>query len=432
MRAATVPAASVSALDLIELEIGYTTILARFYKRVAPRTLVDGARTGIAAELTARGIDARLPLTPARIDLYGGGDAIDALVLRALATYGSRVDGHRLVQAALAGELGALHDPYSVLFFPQQFKKFNAFLGNAKTGGIGAVLFYDEQAGLSSIERVIPGGAAAGAGLRAGDTIVAVDGRSMQGVGGADLRDALRGKIGSTVRVTVRRDGVDTTYALVRAEIADLEVTQHLFGTVGYLGLSRFGDRAGDEIAADLLDLEAHGATAFVLDLRGNGGGYGDEATSVASSFIASGPVFTTRERDGATVVSRASGKRPPFHAPLAVLVDGDTASAAEIVAGAIQDDGVGTLVGERTFGKGLVQSVYPLPDGSAFKLTTARYTTPKGRDIDRVGIEPDVVFGEPSGAQLGDPATDPQLAEAIGLVRGAAPAASPVSGVAP
>jgi carboxyl-terminal processing protease len=429
-RAAAPPEAGISALDIIELEIGYTTILARFYKAIAPRTLVDGARTGIASELELQHIDARLPLTPAHVDLYGGGDLIDTLVLRTLATYGRRVDGHRLVQAALAGELGALNDPYSVLFFPQQFKKFNAFLGNGKIGGIGAILSYDEKAGLSTIERVVAGGPAEAAGLRAGDTIVSIDGRSMLGVGGSDLRDALRGKIGSTVRVAIRRGETVTTYAIVRAEIHDLEVTQRQFGSVGYLGLSRFGDRAGEEIASDLHDLEAHGATSFVLDLRGNGGGYGDEATTVASSFIASGPIFTTRERNGATTVARASGVST-FHARLAVLVDGDTASAAEIVAGAIQDDRAGTIVGVRTFGKGVVQSVYPLPDGSAFKLTTARYTTPNGRDIDRVGIVPDLMFAEPSGAELGDPATDPQLAQAIATVSSdptlAPPPAAPV-----
>jgi carboxyl-terminal processing protease len=351
-------------------------------------------------------------------------------VLRTLARYGNRVDGHRLVQAVLAGELGALHDPYSVLFFPQQFTKFNAFLGNGKIGGIGAILDFDEKSGFASIERVVSGGPAEAAGLRAGDTIVAIDGRSMQGIAGSDLRDALRGKIGSTVHVAIRRGEVVTPYAIVRAEIHDLEVTQRQFGSVGYLGLSRFGDRAGEEIAADLHDLESHGATAFVLDLRGNGGGYGDEATAVASSFIAAGPIFTTRERNGATTVSRAAGKAA-FDLPLAVLVDGDTASAAEIVAGAIQDDRAGTIVGERTFGKGLVQSVYPLPDGSAFKLTTARYTTPKGRDIDHLGIIPDIVFAEPSGAVPGDPATDPQLAQAIATVssdRTSAPAPPPSS----
>ena len=110
---------------------------------------------------------------------------------------------------------------------------------------------------------------------------------------------------------------------------------------------------------------------------------------------------------------------RAPFPERLAVLVDGDTASAAEIVAGAVQDDGVGSIVGVKTFGKGLVQSIFPLPDGSAIKLTTARYTTPKGRDIDRVGIVPDIVVVEPPGAIRGDPATDSQLAAALAAARG-------------
>jgi carboxyl-terminal processing protease len=220
------------------------------------------------------------------------------------------------------------------------------------------------------------------------------------------------------VHIDATRAGVQAQYTLVRAEIHDPEATVGRYGDVGTLTLSRFGDDAGAEIAGDLADLEAGGSRKFVLDLRGNGGGYGDEATKVASAFIRSGTIFTTRERNGAATVSRATGTST-FTYPLVVLVDGDTASAAEIVAGAIQDDGVGTILGTRTFGKGVVQSVYPLPDGSAFKVTTARYTTPKGRDIDGVGITPDIVVQEPPNANRGDPATDPQLSAAIRLLSG-------------
>jgi carboxyl-terminal processing protease len=408
---------SISALDVIELQIGYTTILARYYKPVAPRTLVDGARTGIESELTARGIDATLPYTAAHVDLYGGGDAIDTLVFGSIARYGARVDPHRLIVAALSGELAALHDPYSVLFHPAQFKTFNAFLGNGTIGGIGALVSFVAASGEAHIDRVLPDGPAARGGLQAGDEIESIDGKSVGQIGGGTgVRDALRGTIGTTVRLVVQRAGIRTSYAFVRAEIHDPEVSFARFGVVGYLALSRFGDRAGAELTADLADLESQGATAFVLDLRGNGGGYGDEATAVASAFIASGPIFTTRERNGATTVSSASGKAS-FHAPLVVLIDGDTASAAEIVAGAIQDDGAGTLVGTRSFGKGVVQSVFPLPDGSAFKVTTARYTTPKGRDIDGFGITPDVAVSQPAGATRGDPATDPQLKAALDLL---------------
>ena len=427
-RAAASAASSLTALDLIELQIAYTTLLARYYEPIDPRVLVDGARAGIAAELHARAAgSATLPVTPARVSAGDGGDLVDALVLRAIARYGRRVDGHRLAVAAVEGELAALHDPYTVVFRPPAFKKFNAYLGNETYGGIGAVLSFDAATGLAPIERVLAGGPASAAGLRAGDALATIDGKPVARLGAAGLRDALRGKAGTAVSVEAVRGGERRTYALVRAVLRDPEVTSQRFGDTGYVALSRFGTRAGAELRAATNDLRAAGATAFVLDLRGNGGGYGDEATAVASVFLR-GTVFTTRERTGAPVVARADGTSD-FHAPLAVLVDGDTASAAEIVAGAVQDDRAGTIVGVRTFGKGLVQSVFPLPDGSALKITTARYTTPAGRDIDRVGIVPDVLVTEPAGAVRGDPATDPQLARALEVVRqAAAPADAPAS----
>ncbi len=421
----------VSALDLIELQISYTTILARYYEPVEPRTLVAGARSGIAAELAKDGVPrASLPAVPTRVDFGSGADAIDTMVVGSIARYGARIGGHRLARAAVRGELAALHDPYTLIFRPQEFKSFNAFLGDASFGGIGAVLTFDAAHGRALVERVIAGGPAATAGLRAGDALTAIDGRPLLGRDPAGVRAALRGKIGTMVRATFDRAGVSQTIAIARAAVRDPEVRAHIFDSVGYLALSRFGDRAGAELAAALAEQRARGITAFVLDLRGNGGGYGDEATAVAALFLG-GPVFATRERGAAPRIARATMKRP-FSGRLAVLVDGDSASAAEIVAGAVQDDGIGTIVGARTFGKGLVQSVFPLPDGSAIKMTTARYTTPKGRDIDRVGIVPDVVVLAPANAVRGDPATDPQLAAAISAVTVNAPLPTPKAFPAP
>ncbi len=410
-------AASIDAFDLIELEVSYTTLLARYYKPLTPRLLVDGARTGIAAELLKRGIaDADLPFTPERVDEPEGSDLIDALVLRNLARYGSRLDGHALIAAAVAGELGILHDPYTVLFRPQAFKKFNAFLGNAKFGGIGAVVSLDPQGGRAPIERALPDSPAAKAGLGSGDAIVAIDGKPVSALtNGQALLAALRGTIGTPVTLDlVRANGSMVRLVLVRAAVSDPEVETRQFGNVAYIRLARFGDRAGAEVAAAVADAQKRGASAIVFDLRGNGGGYGDEAARVASAFIPPGVVFTTRERTGAPVVSRTVTGVAPSHLPLTVLVDGDTASAAEIVAGAIEDDRAGRVLGTRTFGKGVVQSVFPLPDGSAIKMTTARYTTPAGRDIDGVGITPNAIVPEPPGSVLGDPATDPQLAAAL------------------
>ncbi len=153
-----------------------------------------------------------------------------------------------------------------------------------------------------------------------------------------------------------------------------------------------------------------------MLDLRRNGGGYRDGAVAVASHFVR-GTVVTTQERGLPPQRFGADAKTAPLGAPLAVLVDGDTASAAEIVAGAIQDERAGTLVGSRTFGKGLVQEIFPLPSGAAIKLTTASYLTPAGHDIERVGIAPDVVVAEPADAHPGEPGRDPQLDRALALL---------------
>ena len=410
---------AISTYDLLELQIAYTTLLAVYYKPIEPRTLVSGARRAIAAEIAARGVrDIALAAVPATIDRGRGSDLIDTFVLQSLARAGARLNGHRLVSAAVAGELASLNDPYTVAFVPQQFKKFNAYLGNASFGGIGAIVGIDAAGGVARVEHALADGPGFAAGLRDGDAIVAIDGRSVAQIGATHLRDALRGRVGTTVRLDVRRGDERLMLAIVRAVVRDPEVRSALLGEIGYLALSRFGDRAGRELRSAVAALRDRGARAFVLDLRGNGGGYGDEATAVGAIFMG-GPIFITRDRTGVPKIARAT-MTTPFPERLAVLVDGDTASAAEIVAGALQDAGRATIVGEKTFGKGLVQSVFPLPDGSALKITTARYTTPKGRDIDRIGIVPDVPVASAAGTRRGDPASDAPLARAMTEIGGA------------
>ncbi len=419
-RAAAAATTDLSALDLLELQIGYTTLLATYDGPVTPRQIAGGARDGIASYLLSRGIDdAKLPYVPQRLSRDDGGELIDRVVLGALLHYGKRLRADDLVQAALAGEAAALHDPYTLLFHPGGFRRFNAYLGNQKFGGIGAIVTIEPNGERARVESVIAGSPAEHDGLQAADEIVAIDGAPLRGKSAAAIRDALRGKIGTTVRLDVMRGGsaLPAPLAIVRAAVSEpVVIARTLPGNVGYVQLTRFGDDAAAELAAALAGFREHGARALVLDLRGNGGGYGDEAKKVASQFIASGPIFTVVSRGGATSVERASG-HVGFSGKLAVLVDGDTASAAEIVAGALQDDGRATLVGTRTFGKGVVQSVFPLPDGAALKVTTARYVTPRGRNLNRTGITPDIVVAEPADAKRGDPTADPQLARALSTV---------------
>jgi carboxyl-terminal processing protease len=409
--------ASLGALDVIALEICYTTVMARYYKPVAPALLLGGARTGIVAYLAGRGVpNPAIPLASPSADRYRAENEIDRDVALAVARYGTRVRTPDLVSSVIAGELATLNDPYTLLFPPVAYKKFAAFLDNRPAAGIGAELDIDPQTHAVRVADVFPDSPAEAAGLAAGDVITAIDGRAPPTTTPADVATALRGKAGTIVRIGYTHDGETHEVAIERRLVAAPDVTGRVLdGGVGYVRLRAFGAQSAAQLDAVLARLRAAGVRAYVLDLRANGGGYRDAAIAVASHFVR-GTVVTTQERAGKPTAFAANTATPTIGAPLAVLVDGDTASAAEIVAGAIQDDKAGMLVGARTFGKGLVQETFALPDGGAIKMTTARYLTPGGRDIDRVGIVPDVVVDEPAGAHPGEPGHDPQLDRALAL----------------
>ena len=418
-QAAAPTRAALSTLDVIALEIGYTTVLARYYKPVDPSALYAGARRGLIAYLKTRGIgQPALPPAPARADRYAAENAIARDVALAVNRYGTRVRTGDLIDATIAGELAALHDPYSLLFKPAAYKQFVGFLDGRAVGGIGAELDVDPQTHAVRIVDVFPGSPAEAAGLLPGDLIVAIDGNPPPAGAPAAVSAALRGAAGSTVRITPSRNGVAREpLALVRRAIVPPDVTGRAFdGGIGYVRLRSFGAQSAKQLDAVLTRLRTAGAHAFVLDLRANGGGYRDDAIAVASHFV-HGTIVTTQERGGAPAVFAAKPTTPLLGAPLAVLVDGDTASAAEIVAAAVQDAHAGTVIGSKTFGKGLVQETFPLPDGGAIKLTTAQYRTPAGRDIDRVGITPDIAVTQSSDAHPGEAGHDPQLDRALALL---------------
>ncbi|MFY9779610.1 MAG: S41 family peptidase [Candidatus Baltobacteraceae bacterium] len=415
------PAAhDVSILDLVELELGYTTLSEQYYRQVKPQVLLDGARTGIVAYLRGRGVAApQVAFMHARPDGRGAVPAIEQQVGKAIERYGSRVDVRQLVYNTIRGEAAALRDPYTVFFTKAQMDGFRTALDGASFGGIGIVLARDDAAGAWRVDQVFEGSPAARAGLEPGDRIAAVDGEPAGGLSSEELRAQLRGKIGTVVHLSVTRGGspLPQPLALVRASITPPEVTARMLsGNVGYVALRIFGERAGEDVRAAAERLEARGAKALVFDLRNDGGGYESAAVKVAGDFIASGPLVAVAENHGKRRVTMAGGGALPPR-PLAVLVNHDSASGSELVAAALQDRGLGKLVGTRTFGKGLVQTIVPLPDGAALKVTTARYFTPNGRDIDGIGVIPDDVVDEPADAELGVPGRDPQLDRALTLL---------------
>jgi carboxyl-terminal processing protease len=418
-RAAAPVRAALGPLDVIALEIGYTTVLARYYKPVDPAVLYAGAHSGLIAYLKAHGIaNPALPPAPARRDRYAAENAIARDVALAVTRYAARVNTSDLIDATIAGELAALHDPYSLLFKPAAYRQFVGFLDGRAVAGIGAELDVDPQTHAVRIVDVFPGSPAEAGGLAAGDLITAIDGNPPPAGTPAAVSAALRGAPGTTVHITVSRNGAARDpVALVRRAIVAPDVTGRVLeGGIGYVRLRSFGAQSAKQLDAVLAQLNTGGAHAFVLDLRANGGGYRDDAIAVASHFV-HGTIVTTQERGGPPAVFAAKSTTPLIGAPLAVLVDGNTASAAEIVAAAVQDAHAGTVIGAKTFGKGLVQETFPLPDGGAIKLTVAQYRTPAGRDIDGVGITPDITVAEPPEAHPGEAGNDPQLDRALALL---------------
>jgi carboxyl-terminal processing protease len=414
------PLPEVTLGDLIQIDFAYTTISDNFYRNVPPQVLLDGARAGMLAYLRERGIARpKIEVMHARPDGRGAVPAIERELGRAIVRYGSRVAVHEFIGAVIRGELAALHDPYAEFFTPRELPGFVHALDGTAFGGIGAVLGGDGTREPWRIDSVFDDAPAARAGLLDGDTIVNVDGTPAQGLTRDALTALLRGKIGSVVRIVVSREGeVHAPIEIVRAVVTPPELTARMLpGNVGYIALHAFGANAGTEVHRALRRLEARDANAFVFDLRGDGGGYEHAALAVASAFIAHGPIVAVQENHGKRRVTSADGSAVAPH-PLVVLVDHDSASGSELVTAALADRGVGKVVGTRTFGKGLVQSVFPMPDGSAMKLTSARYFTPNGRDIDRVGIAPDVVVNEPADADVGVPGHDPQLDAALELLK--------------
>lgn len=352
-------------------------------------------------------------------------------------------DMDTLLEGAAAGAVSALEDRYSVFFDASQFRDFSIDTSGTY-GGIGVQV--TERDGRVVIMTPFPGTPGdttpfQGArpedprGLKPDDIILKVDGRSIERLTVEKVAELIRGEPGTTVELVVLRPGTpegprQLTFSITRQRIEVPTVESKMLNRqegIAYLRLSMFNEHTTAQVEEALEVLQGQGMQALVLDLRNNPGGLLDEVVKVAGNFVPRGPVVIVEDRGGRRTVHRSDNPRG-FGKPLVVLVNGATASAAEILSGAIQDTGVGTVVGTRTFGKGVVQRVWNLGDGTGLKLTTSRYLTPKGRDInERVdpdtgeevgGILPDVEVEQPEGAVFGSPSQDPQLQKAVEILR--------------
>jgi carboxyl-terminal processing protease len=322
------------------------------------------------------------------------------------------VNSTQLVDGAIKGIVDSLDDPYSVYLEPKTYSQLKEQI-KGSFGGLGILVGIKEQK--LTVVRAYQGTPAFEAGIEAGDVISRIDDSDTSGIDMETAIKLMRGPVGSSVSITVSRPGnpEPLQFALVREEISVPTVEGHvLSGTkIGYIIISQFTERTSEEMKGMLNKLQGEYITGLILDLRDNPGGELGTAVNVAKYFIPKGPIVFIDYRVGRDQEFSSEGHTVGL--PLAVLINGGSASASEIVAGAVKDTGAGTLVGTKTFGKGIVQTVFPLNNGAGLKLTTARYLTPNKNDINLKGVEPDVQV-----QPLEDKSLDVQLDRAVELIK--------------
>jgi carboxyl-terminal processing protease len=344
----------------------------------------------------------------------GSSPALDESVQRIIDDYYIPEKRADLVNGSIAGVVASLHDRFSNYLTPQQYDQFETA---QQFSGVGTDVVRTTR-GLH-IVAVFPNSPAARGGLVAGDTITAVDGHSLAGRSETTATGLIKGPVGTKVTLRILHQARSRVVVLTRAEVS-LPVVESTLRTVAgkkvaVVALHAFSSGAHGDTRLAVEKLLGRGARAVVLDLRGNGGGLVDEARLVASIFLADGPIVTTRGRTQPTITLTATGDAIASSIPVAVLVDGNTASAAEIVAGALQDRHRATIVGTHTFGKGVFQEVVPLSNGGALDITVGQYFLPSGRNLggggikQGAGIKPDVVVKAARTARA-DPALDAAL----------------------
>ncbi|MDD4237590.1 MAG: S41 family peptidase [Desulfotomaculaceae bacterium] len=324
------------------------------------------------------------------------------------------VDATQLVDGAIKGMVGSLNDPYSVYLDPKTFAQLNEQI-KGSFGGLGILVGVKEQ--YLTVVRAYQGTPAAKAGIVAGDVISKIDDHDAEGIDLETAISLMRGEVGSKVTLTIDRkeitEPMQFTRELIREEISVPTVESQVLPNtaIGYAVISQFTEHTSEEMKENLAKLQKEQVKGLILDLRDNPGGELVAAVNVAKNYIPKGPIVFIDYRFGRDQEFSSEGRTAQL--PLVVLINGGSASAAEILAGAVKDTGAGTLVGTKSFGKGIVQTVFPLSNGAGLKLTTARYLTPNRSDIHEKGILPDVLV-QPGENDV----RDIQLDRAIELIK--------------
>lgn len=323
------------------------------------------------------------------------------------ANYYTDVDDEQLLQGAYAGLFAGTGDQYSQYISPEEYAEyFKAVTGTFF--GIG-MTFQAQEDGSMLVISTVQYSPAEKAGIKAGDLIVKVDGQSTEGLTSTQVRDMVRGEKGTSVTVTLSRNGEEYSATMVRQEMPEMTVYSSMVdnSNIGYIEITQFGDNTGEEFKTMLQQIQEEGAKALVLDLRYNGGGIVDSAIKVADELMDAGTVVYALDSQGNR--KNYTTNRGRVDMPFVILVNEYTASASEILAAGVQDNNEGKIVGTQTYGKGIIQETMGWGDGSAVTLTMWQYYSPSGKTIHQVGITPDYEVALPN-----DATEDLQLLKAI------------------
>ena len=290
------------------------------------------------------------------------------------------------------GMMAGLGDIYTCYYTPDEYASFMES-SNGNYSGIGAMLSQDYSTGIITVVQVFEGSPAEEVGLQPDDILYKVKGEEVTGQDLSLVVTDLKGEEGTAVDISVMRgtEEIDLTVTRRKIEVPTVE-SRMLTDTIGYIGITEFDDVTDDQFLSALDELKEEGMQDLVVDLRNNGGGLVDVTCNILDQLLPEGLVVYTEDKNGERQEEYSDAEHY-FDGKMAVLVNGNSASASEIFAGAIKDYGVGTLIGTQTFGKGIVQSLFPLSDGSAIKITVSRYYTPAGNNIHGVGITPNIIL---------------------------------------
>ena len=349
-------------------------------------------------------------------------DKVDEINTLVDAYFYFETDEEKQEEAIYDGIMAGLDDPYSVYYTEEEY----ADLMETNSGeyvGIGAVVTQDVDM-VISVVRPIPGGPAEEAGIMAGDCIVEVDGEDVSGQELSLVVEKLRGVEGTTAHVKVYRPSVSDymEFDIGRRVVENVSVYyETIAGDIGYVQVQQFYENTAEEFIEAIEALQAQNVKGVVVDLRDNPGGLLNAVVDMCDYLMDGGVIVTTKDKHGNVLSQYNASKGTDFDLPMVVLINGNSASASEIFAGAVKDTGIATLVGTTSYGKGIVQSVIPLSDGTAIKITIAKYFTPNGNDIHEIGIEPDYEVELPEGIYTSvniDRKDDTQLEKAIEILR--------------